>query len=264
MSVEDRVIALIDEGNPIPDPNDLDRDRLDAAAYFATLEQRSSNVPQLQTKAPKKPKIERRPAKWIAVAIAVFVVAIGAYVFLGNQGSEVVTPDPESVINQFVTAVDYDTLTSAVTPSALLGLKAGQSPRTSSDSVDEDVITDQLAADAILGVELNVESCEQQVETVYLCVVSYRSSVTMAFDQPAIETSKYFTVVDGLITAGIAEFYAGPLNGVLGTFPTFARDTGIEDGFLEACPETYDLVPACATFMMENLNAWVAWEMTNQ
>jgi len=45
VSVESQVIALFEEGNPVPDLDDLETIDLDAAAYLATLSQRSSEVP---------------------------------------------------------------------------------------------------------------------------------------------------------------------------------------------------------------------------
>jgi len=100
VSVEDRVIALIDEGNPIPDPNDLDRDRLDAAAYLATLEPRSSAVTQVDTRREDQ-KAKRTYWPWLTAAMV--IVLVGLAVVLANQGDDNPAADasPEEVL------VDY-------------------------------------------------------------------------------------------------------------------------------------------------------------
>ena len=46
MTTETEVFALFEEGNPVPDLDGLGSDALDAAAYLATLETRSSEVTQ--------------------------------------------------------------------------------------------------------------------------------------------------------------------------------------------------------------------------
>jgi len=100
VSVEDRVIALIDEGNPIPDPNDLDRDRLDAAAYLATLEPRSSEVTQLDTR--REDQNEKR-TYWPWLTAAMVIVLVGLAVVLLNQGDNNPAADasPEEVLADY-------------------------------------------------------------------------------------------------------------------------------------------------------------------
>ena len=46
MTTETEVFALFEGGNPVPDLDGLGSDALDAAAYLATLETRSSEVTQ--------------------------------------------------------------------------------------------------------------------------------------------------------------------------------------------------------------------------
>jgi ketosteroid isomerase-like protein len=100
VSVEDRVIALIDEGNPIPDPNDLDRDRLDAAAYLATLEPRSSEVTQVDTRS--EDQIAKR-TYWPWLAAAMVIVLVGLAVVLLNQSDDNPAADasPEEVLTDY-------------------------------------------------------------------------------------------------------------------------------------------------------------------
>jgi hypothetical protein len=109
VSVEDRVIALIDEGNPIPDPNDLDRDRLDAAAYLATLEPRSSEVTQVDTRREDQ-KAKRTYWPWLAAAMV--IVLVGLAVVLVDQGEDAPAAgqpsDPADTIEAYIDAYNAE------------------------------------------------------------------------------------------------------------------------------------------------------------
>ena len=103
MSIEDRVMTLIDEGNPIPDPSDLDRDRLDAAAYLATLEPRSSEVTQVDT---RKEDQKAKRTYWPWLAAAMIIVVVGLAVVLLNQSDDIPAADasPEEVLADYTAA----------------------------------------------------------------------------------------------------------------------------------------------------------------
>ncbi|MFZ0012841.1 MAG: hypothetical protein WAL25_01880 [Acidimicrobiia bacterium] len=82
MSIEDQVLALIEEGNPIPDPETIVTLPAEPAAYLATLQRRSSDVVQLEEKSTTH---GRRNTWWLTLAAAV-VVLLGVVVFLLTQG----------------------------------------------------------------------------------------------------------------------------------------------------------------------------------
>lgn len=86
MTIESDVLALFEEGNPVPDLNALDPAVLDAAAYLATLDQRSRNVTQLDTRRAEQRETRRSSLTWAIAAAAVIVLAIGLIVI--NRGIE--------------------------------------------------------------------------------------------------------------------------------------------------------------------------------
>ena len=59
MNIETQVLALFEEGNPVPDPDDSEPIDIDAAAYLATLEQRSSRMTRLDTE--RKDQVKKKP-----------------------------------------------------------------------------------------------------------------------------------------------------------------------------------------------------------
>ncbi len=76
MTTETEVFALFEEGNPVPDLDGLGSDALDAAAYLATLETRSSEVTQLDTKPTEQNGDKRSPMMWLVAAAAVIVIGV--------------------------------------------------------------------------------------------------------------------------------------------------------------------------------------------
>lgn len=87
MSIENEVMALFEEGNPVPDLDALEPATVDAAVYLVTLEQRSSEMTQLTTKHEEKEQPSRGPVAWLATA-AIVLVLFGVAILLLNQGVE--------------------------------------------------------------------------------------------------------------------------------------------------------------------------------
>lgn len=84
MSKETQILALFEEANPVPDDQVMVRSDAEPAAYLATLQQRSSDVIQIDERAEEQ-KTTRKP--WlIAATAAALVVVAGAMAFLLNQG----------------------------------------------------------------------------------------------------------------------------------------------------------------------------------
>lgn len=88
MSIENEAVALFEEGNPVPDLEALEPVTVDAAAYLATLEQRSSEVTDLKAKQSETAP-DGKPDKRLLVAAAIAVAVIGtAIVLIARGGSE--------------------------------------------------------------------------------------------------------------------------------------------------------------------------------
>lgn len=83
MSFEDQVIALIAEGNPVPDPGSIETTPIEPAAYLATLQPRSSEVTQLDERTRSETVRNRR---WL-IPSAVLVIVLGVVIVILNQDS---------------------------------------------------------------------------------------------------------------------------------------------------------------------------------
>jgi len=104
---EERVMELFAEDNPIPSIDDLDLAHPGSPAYLATLEQRSSEVTQLDTKAKDSKEKKKRNATAFLVAAAVVIVAgIGFMVSNNSDPADVAgTPaSPDQVLTDYVEA----------------------------------------------------------------------------------------------------------------------------------------------------------------
>lgn len=124
MSVEDRVMALLDEGNPIPDPADLDRDHLDAAAYLETLEtleERIGDMTQIDTMTRGDTKTGSARPRWLAAALV--TVLIGTAAFLISQIDDFGPDSAFAAGTEFINAFnagDADALLATLTSDAEL------------------------------------------------------------------------------------------------------------------------------------------------
>ena len=88
MNHEDRVFTLLIESNPIPHVDDLDVDEIGGARYLETLEQRSSEVTQLDTRAQdNKEEKKKKVMAFVVAAVVVLVAGVGFMVV--TQGDEV-------------------------------------------------------------------------------------------------------------------------------------------------------------------------------
>ena len=92
MITEQRVMATLADANPVPDVSELDLVQLGTASYLATLEKRSSEVTQLDTRTDRPQKKSRRGL--IVVLAASVAVILGAVVVLLQDDSPPVADDP--------------------------------------------------------------------------------------------------------------------------------------------------------------------------
>lgn len=91
MSNETRVLALFEEANPVPDEQVMDHIDVEPATYLATLQQRSSDVTQLDEKIEKQDKAKR---VWVWAAAALVVIA-GLIAILTSQNTDESPPITE-------------------------------------------------------------------------------------------------------------------------------------------------------------------------
>ena len=89
---EQRVKTLFAEANPIPDADLFDLDEIGGTAYLATLEARSSEVTQLDTKTPDNREKNKKNVMAFLVAAAVVIVAGIGFMVL-TRGDEVLTTE---------------------------------------------------------------------------------------------------------------------------------------------------------------------------
>lgn len=96
MSIESHVLALIEEGNPVPDPDQITDVPVEPAAYLATLDQRSSEVTQLDTRA-EKPDNRRKAWLWTAAAALVVIAGLIAVLTSGAEPPVATDPSPTTI-----------------------------------------------------------------------------------------------------------------------------------------------------------------------
>lgn len=84
MSNDLRTLALFTEANPVPDESKLETFDVEPAAYLATLQQRSSEVIEIDEKTDKQTR--KRSGWWIAAAAAALVMVAGILAVVLQQG----------------------------------------------------------------------------------------------------------------------------------------------------------------------------------
>ena len=96
MIKEAQAVALMNEANPVPDLDEYQVAESEIAAYLETLEQRSNNVTQLDTRTREEAPTPRRSPMWWAAAVAVVVLGAVA-VFVINNNDAPVADSPEGI-----------------------------------------------------------------------------------------------------------------------------------------------------------------------
>lgn len=108
MTIETEVLALFEEGNPVPDLSDLDSVALDAAAYLATLEQRSSEVTQLETKQSEPTSTKRSMKPWLIAAGVAAVIGVAIIASTQNNEPAPIVTQPTPTTGPVTIETDVD------------------------------------------------------------------------------------------------------------------------------------------------------------
>jgi hypothetical protein len=213
VNIETQALALFEEGNPIPDLDGLEPIDIDAAAYLATLEQRSSGMTQLDTKQ-KDHKQKKTIRPWL-VAAAVVVILAGIAVIVMNQSDEAPIADqpfgPDSALDvseSFVAAHnagDFDGVmvlftedATFIDPSSPQSIRPDWEPRFAWDIAGEDMLLSHecVVTDEVPGVTVTVT-----------CEYGSQDAVRVAADAIVDITATFTITPDGI--SGLNENYSG-------------------------------------------------------
>jgi len=82
VNIEDQVLALIEEGNPILDPDALSADLSYSAVHLAKLDRRSNEVTHLETK-PEQSRSRNQP-RWTWLVAAIVIAGISLIVVMNR------------------------------------------------------------------------------------------------------------------------------------------------------------------------------------
>ena len=255
MRTEAQVISFLEEANPVQDLTAIDARRSEVSTYIVSLRRRESHT---RGRGSLRSSVRLGVAM---AAIALVILAAGAFLLILNTQPEVAGPDPEMVIDQFLSAQDFETLAAVLTPDALRGYR-DQSEQASAESFNEDLIRQEIAAHEILGIQYAIESCAPSYEIIIRCEISYRSNIRNAFGEPPLIETHTFYVEDGLISTGTENFGMGfdtYASREASGFSLYVNEIGLVGEMQASCPSLRDVNPVCATFIMNHLEDFVAW-----
>ncbi len=214
MITEDRMRVLFAEANPVPDEATFVLDEREVIAYLATLEQRSSEVPQ-QSSRPYQPSRYRGPAWAVAAFVAVLAVAALYFAFADDPDQVADNPPPPTTV-----APDVETMTDLqIIEAGVAALYSGDAERAvelfgiedspafgggdDEDQLrDDELIRREAAYQAAIGGRLTL-NCTEEVNTpgMFTCNVPYHNALTDAMgyvDSPG--DLIHVVVQDGVIT----------------------------------------------------------------
>lgn len=272
MISEDQAVAMLAKANPIPDEDSLELIP-DTTAHLVLPDERSSQTMEVRENRTETASRPNPGPLWVVAAI-VAIVVVGVVAFLVGQSGEsapiATSPttttqvreelslsEQQEAVGTLITAQTVEDLRSVVSPAWI-------ESRTPPDAEDPELAFDEfwgpfLEAQQILGIERELQGCEQIDETTVQCTIGYSDQMTEALGQWPLVTSTPFSFVNGRIDMG------GPTDNFLTAFERFveyASDAGIQADLQENCPAG-PFEPACASFVISNLEEWVAWEESN-
>lgn len=176
VATEERVMTLLAQANPVPDVDALHLTEMEGSRYLAAIDQRSTDVLDIESRQESTPKKTRDPwARWSLAAAGILLLGtLGLFIFDAREG-DVATG--VAVAEQFAEAVSSGAteLDGLVTDDATFG------PMTVP-------MNDDLAAFwAGLDSELTLSSCEQTSQVVR-CDYEWSDAIRRAQDRPEYGT----------------------------------------------------------------------------
>jgi hypothetical protein len=249
---EERMKALFEEANPIPDPESVDMDSSESTAYLATLKQRSSKMTKTRDVTRADTTSGARKYTWLIAAVTILLLGVIGFLTWTDGDSPVVadptlTPEEETV-QQFLSTRDYSVFEDLVTDD-WLSTNVAATPYASGREMMEGI----WANEQMIGAERTLVSCEPVGGQAFNCTMSYTDDIMEAFGEDPKMESTTFTLVEGKVASGLP-IGEDPRSG----FSRYASATGIQQDFLDACENPPG--PSCMQFIMDNLEGWATWE----
>lgn len=172
VATEERVMTLLAQANPVPDVDALPLTEIEGSRYLAAIDQRSTDVLDIDSRQESKPEKARDPwARWSLAAAGILMLGtLGLFILDGREGN---VASGIAVAEQFAEAVSSGVtdLDGLVTDDATFG------PMTVP-------LNDDLAAFwAGLDSELTLSSCEQ-TSRVVRCDYEWSDVIRRAQDRP--------------------------------------------------------------------------------
>jgi len=132
---EEKGVMMLAGANPVPQLDLVDVD-VEAAMYLATLEQRSSEVTNLDTKQAEPTSPKRPLGPWLIAAAAAVILGVAIVLVTSNSETAPVatTPTPTSVVDAAPTTISGQTETTSAPTTTL-----GQSSTTVIESALSDI-----------------------------------------------------------------------------------------------------------------------------
>lgn len=245
MNIETQVLALFEEGNPIPDLDGLEPINLDAAAYLATLEQRSSGMTQLDTKQKDQEQKKTVRQRWLVAAVA--IILAGVALILINQSDEAPIADqpfgPDSALDvteSFVAAHnagDLDAVLALFTVDATFG--DSSIARTARPDWEPSFAWDIAGEEMLLSHECLVTDEVPGVTVTVTCEYGSQDAVGVAADAIVDITATFTITPEGIsdlredYSLSVPDYFdiGQPFNAwVLANFPEDADAAGCCEG----------------------------------
>lgn len=187
MITEERGLTMLANANPVPRLDSIDVE-VEATLYLATLEQRSSEVTQLDTKKSDLKDGKRSVVPWLVAASAVVILAVA--LILVNQGTEETPPVTQPTATTLVDTAPTTSPTTTQNLSTALDLMAtifvpGEESLSDFPTVDETVLQ-TFAWLSAGGIAVNSEIIESRCTpngTIIVCKVTSKDDISKAIDE---------------------------------------------------------------------------------
>ena len=108
MITEEHVMATLAHSNPVPDVEDIDLVQVGTASYLATLEQRSSEVTNLDTKQTEQTSTKRSMVPWLVAAGVAAIIGVAIIFAAQNTEQAPVADQPTLTAGPVTIKTDVD------------------------------------------------------------------------------------------------------------------------------------------------------------